>query len=63
MQIEKALTKDSLCISKVSWKFQISTIYKYNCNLPMKFAIFLKSIAYFLTVSFVFSVYKQNFMA
>ena len=63
MQIEKALIKDYLCISKVSWKFQISTIYEYNSNLPMKFAIFLKSIAYFLTVSFVFSVYKQNVMA
>ena len=29
-------------------------------KLPMKFAIFLKSI-YFLIVSIVLSVYKQNF--
>ena len=34
----------------------------FYCNLPVKFAIFLK-IAYFLTVSIVLSVYKQNFMA
>ena len=34
----------------------------FYCNLPLKFAIFLK-ISYFLTVSIVFSVYKQNFTA
>ena len=32
-------------------------------NLPVKFAIFFKKVAYFLTVSIVFSVYKQNFTA
>ena len=31
---------------------------KYFCNLPVKFVIFLKSN--FLTVSVVFSVYKQR---
>ena len=29
-------------------------------NLPVKFAIF-KKVAYFLTISIVFPVYKQNF--
>ena len=29
IQIEKALTKDRLRVSKVSWKFRISTIYNF----------------------------------
>ena len=34
----------------------------FRSNLPMKFAIF-KKLVYFLTVSIVFFVYKQKFMA
>ena len=62
MQIEKALIKDCLRISKVSWKFRMSTIYNltviYSWNL-----LFFKKAAYFLAVFIVFSVYKQNFTA
>ena len=36
--------------------FRIATLY----NLPVKFAVIL---AYFLIISFVFSIYKQNFTA
>ena len=39
--------------------FQIFIIWN---NLPVKFAIFLKS-SLFLTISIVFSVYKQNLTA
>ena len=49
MQIGKALINDGLRVSK-----------EFCSNLPVKIAIFLK-IAYFLTVSIVFSVYKQTF--
>ena len=62
MQIEKALTNDRLRVSEVSWKFRIPTIYNfaviYSWNL-----LFCWKVAYFLTVSIVFSVYKQNFTA
>ena len=62
MYIEKAPINDRLRVSKVSWKFRISTINNvavmYRWNL-----LFFKKVAYFLTVSIVFSVYKQNFMA
>ena len=55
MQIERVLKDDRLRVSKVSWKFRIPTMYKfaviYPCNLK---------VAYFLTVSIVFSVYKQT---
>ena len=54
MQIDKALINECLRVSKIS--------YNFCRNLHMKFAIVLK-IAYFLTISFVFSVYKQNFTA
>ena len=53
MQIEKALIIDQLIFA-----FQLFIILH---NLPMKFAVFLKS-SLLLTVSIVFSVYKQNFM-
>ena len=60
MQIEKALINDRLRVSKVSWKFCIPTIYNfaviYPWNLP-----FPEKVAYFLTVSIVVSVFKQNF--
>ena len=62
MKIEKALINDCLRVSKVSWKFRIRTIYNfaviYLWNL-----LFSYKVAYFLTVSTVFSVYKQNFTA
>ena len=62
MQIEKALINDRLRVSKVSRKFHISTIYNfaviYTWNL-----VFSEKVAYFLTVSIVISVYKQNFTA
>ena len=50
MQIEEALINDRLRVSEVSWKFHIPTIYK-------------PKVSYFLTVSIVFSVYRQNFTA
>ena len=40
----------------------LSTIYKF-ANLPVKLAIYLKSSLFFLTVSIIFSVYKQAFTA
>ena len=43
MQIEKSLKNDCLRVSKVSWKFCILTIYNFCSNIPVKFAIFLKS--------------------
>ena len=52
MKIERALINDRLCVLKVPWKFRIQKILKYS--------IFLNSTL-FLTVSIVFSVYKQNF--
>ena len=62
MQIEKALINDRLHVSKVSWQFRIPTIYNfaviYLWNL-----LFFKKVAYFLTVSVAFSVFKQNFAA
>ena len=60
MQIGKALINDRLRVLKVSWKFRVPTIYSfaviYSWNL-----LFSLKVAYFLTVSIVFSVYKQNF--
>ena len=57
MQIEKALINDRLHVSKVSWKFRIATIY--NFAVPVKFAIFLESPAFWQFL--FFSVCKQNF--
>ena len=34
MQIEKALLNDLLRVSKVSWKFRISTIYNFAVVYP-----------------------------
>ena len=34
MQIEKALINNRLCVSKVSWKFYISTIYNFAVISP-----------------------------
>ena len=62
MQIEEAMTNDRLRVSKVSWKFQISTfynfavIYQWNLLFPLK-------ETFFLTVSTFFSTSKQIFTA
>ena len=34
MQIEKALINDRLCVSNVSWKFHIPTIYSFAVIYP-----------------------------
>ena len=61
MQFEKALINDRLRASKVSWNSHFNCLW-FCSNLPVKFAIF-KKVAYCLTVSIVFPVYKQNFTA
>ena len=53
MQIEKALINNLLHVSKVSLKFRIQTIYNFEVIYPRNL----------LTVSSVYSVYKQNFTA
>ena len=60
MQIEKALINDHLRVSKVSWKFRIPTIYDFAILYPWNLQFSQKEV-YFLTVSIVFSVYKQKF--
>ena len=62
MQMEKALINDRLLVWKVFWKFHILTLYIFNLIYPWNL-IFSEKLAYFLTVSIVFSVYKQNFKA
>ena len=62
MQIEKALINDRLRVSNISWKFRIPTLYNFAVVYPWNMPFSLK-IAYFLTVSIVFSVYKKNFTA
>ena len=60
MQIEKVPINDRLRVSKVSQKFHVPTIYNFGVIYPSNLLFSLK-VAYFLTVSIVFSVYKQNF--
>ena len=62
MQIEKALINDGLGVSKVPWKFRIPTFYNFAVIYPWNL-LFTEKVAYFLTVSIVFSVNKQNFKA
>ena len=62
MQIGKALINDRLSVSKVSWKFRIPTIYKFVVIYPWNM-LYSEKVVYFLTVSIVFSVYKQNSLA
>ena len=62
MQIEKALINDRLRVSKVSWMFFIPTIYNLVVIYPWN-SLFSEKAAYTLTVSVVFSVYKQDFTA
>ena len=60
MQIGNALINDRLHVSNVSWKFRIQTIYNFAVLYHLNFK-FSQKVAYFLTVSIVFSVDKQNF--
>ena len=62
MQIGKALINDRLSVSKVSWKFRIPTIYNFVVIYPWNM-LYSEKVVYFLTVSIVFSVYKQNSLA
>ena len=62
MQIEKELKNDRLRVSKVSWKFCIPAIFNFAVIYPWNVPFF-KKLVYFLTVSIVFSVCKQNFTA
>ena len=55
MQIEKALLNDRLRVWEVSWKFYILTIYNFTVIYLWNLLFSLK-VAYFLTVSVVFSV-------
>ena len=56
IQIEKTLISNRLCVSKVSWKCRIPTIYNFP-ELSRDICYFLEN--YFLTVVLVFSVYKH----
>ena len=60
MQIEKALINDRLRVLNVSWKLCGQTNYNFAVTCPWNF-LFSENVAYILTVSKVFSVYKQNF--
>ena len=60
MQFEKKLINDCLNALELSWKFLISTIYNFVVIYPLNLLL-SKKVAYFLTISFVFSGYKQNF--
>ena len=62
MEIEKALIKNRLRVSKIPWKFRIPAAYDFAVIYPWNL-LFSQKVAYFLTVSVVFSVYKQNFTA
>ena len=57
-QIEKALINDRLRLSKVSWKFRISSIYNFVVIYPWN--LLFSSICYILTVSIAFYVYKKT---
>ena len=59
MQIKKALTNDCLPISKVPGKFRISTTYNFGVTFQWNLLFSLK-LAYLLTASIVFSVYKRK---
>ena len=59
MQIEKPLINDRLCVSKISWRFRIPTIFNFAVIYPWKL-LFLKKVAYFLTVYIVFSFISKT---
>ena len=62
MQTEKALINDRLRALKVSWKFRFPAIYNFAVIYPWNL-LCPQKVAYFLTVSIVFPVCKQNFTA
>ena len=62
MQIEKAQINDRLSVLKVFQKFGIPTIYNSAVIYPWNL-LFSEKVAYFLIISIVFSIYKQNFTA
>ena len=59
MQTEKALINHFLRVSEVSWTLHIPTI-KIFVLIYLWNLLFSWKVAYFLTVSIVFSVYKLN---
>ena len=59
MQTEKALINDRLRVPKVSSKFRNPTIYNFAVIYPSNL-LFSLTVAYFLTASIVFSVYRQT---
>ena len=60
IQIKKSLINDCLLVSKVSWKFRILIFYSYCSNLPVKFAIFLKSRPLFNSFHCLFSLWTRH---
>ena len=62
MEIEKALRNDHLLVTKVFWTFRIPTICNFAAIYLWNLLSFKKG-ANFLTVSIIFYVYKQIFMA
>ena len=62
MHIEKTLVNNRLSVSKISGKLRIPNIYNFAVICPLNLQ-FSEKVAYFLTVSIAFSVYKQNFTA
>ena len=59
MYIEETPINDSLRVSKVSWNFWVPAIY--NFAVIDREICYSWKVVYFLTISFVFPVYKQNF--
>ena len=59
MQIEKTLINDRFRVWKVFWKFRILTIYNFAVIYPWNM-LFSQKVAYFLTVSIAFSIYKTE---
>ena len=62
MQIEKTMINDGLPVSTVSSELVFSTIDNLTLTFPWSL-LFFKKVAYFLTVSIIFSVYDQNVTA
>ena len=67
MQIEEAMTNDRLRVSKVSWKFHISTfynfavIYQWNLLFPLKETFFLTVSTFFSTSIQIFTAQLKNY--
>ena len=61
------MIKDTVMQIEKHWCFKSileishSSYSQFYCNLTVKLAIFLKKVAYFLTVSIAFFAYKRNF--